>query len=428
MRMWGVTSGLMMAAASGGVHAQTMPTAPATITLGQSTDGTDAVSFSRVYGGVEYLGWWVKGAPLSVPLVSTGPISTTHHGFLDRPDSTILYGASHSPAHGGNDTQPFSMLSGGRLTVGYDLDESRQYAIEVSGFSLQSQSAGFQIQGNQNGEPVIDIPVFNTVPYAPPGRPGGLPPAEDGLPASLPSDPDRFDGNSGVFTGQVKITNRLQLWGTGVTGVVDLYRSPSWDVSGLAGFRFLRLAEKFNLYYESIGISGVYADDFGTAVDSFGTSNNFYGSVLGVRGRYTYGPMFIEGSASVAFGASNEVLNVSGGYTVYDYIGPMRSGPEGVFAQPANEGQFSRTHFAVVPEVQLKLGYDITPSMQVTVGYDFLYDSNVIRPTDQIDRNIPKGQTFQQGGNIVSTTSPARLFRTTDFFAQGLTIGVAFRF
>src|SRR5271166_6658217 len=28
---------------------------------------------SRFYGGVEYLLWWVKGAPLSVPLVSTGP-------------------------------------------------------------------------------------------------------------------------------------------------------------------------------------------------------------------------------------------------------------------------------------------------------------------------------------------------------------------
>jgi hypothetical protein len=127
-------------------------------------------------------------------------------------------------------------------------------------------------------------------------------------------------------------------------------------------------------------------------------------------------------------GASNEVLNVSGGFLSYDFISPVRTGPEGVFAQPANEGQFSQVHFAVVPEVQLKLGYNITPSVLATVGYDFLFDSNVIRPTDQINRNIPKGQTFLQGGDIVSTTSPAKLFRTTSFFAQGISVGLEFRF
>jgi Putative beta barrel porin-7 (BBP7) len=103
------------------------------------------------------------------------------------------------------------------------------------------------------------------------------------------------------------------------------------------------------------------------------------------------------------------------------------SGPYGIFAMPANEGAFSQTHFAVVPEVQVKVGYNITPSIAITVGYDFLYDSNVIRPGDQINRNIPKGQTFQQDGTAASLTSPARLFRTTDFYAQGISIGLVFR-
>lgn len=385
-------------------------------------------SLSRLYGGVEYLGWWVKGAPLSVPLVSTGPISTTHHGWLSSPDSTILYGAHFGVAQGGNNTQPLPYFSGGRLTLGYHLDDAQRYAVEVSGFGLQNGSAGFEVDGNQNGLPVINIPVFNTTPYTPGGRPGGLPPAEDGLPASLPSDPDRFDSNAGVFTGRVKITNSLQLWGTSLSAVDTFYRTPSWEISGLAGFRYLHLAEKFHMYYESSGISGAYAGQFGTANDVFSTENGFYGSSLGIRGRYIYGPFSVEAAASVAFGASREVLNVNGGFAVYNYFGPARSGPEGVFAQPANEGQFSSTHFAVVPEVQFKLGYNITPSMQVTIGYDFLYDSNVIRPTDQIDRNIPKGQTFLQGGNFVSTTSPARFFRTTDFFAQGLSLGVTYRF
>jgi hypothetical protein len=385
-------------------------------------------TLSRFYGGVEYLHWWVKDAPLSVPLVSTGPISTTHHGFLGRPDSTILYGAPFPPANGGNDNQPFPGFSGGRVTLGYSLDDSRRYAIEASGFSLESRTAGFDIHGDQNGLPIINIPVFNTTPYTPGGRPGGLPPAEDGLPAALPSDTDRFDGNSGVFTGRVKIANSLQLWGAGLNGVVNFYRDPSWELAAVGGFRFLRLAENFSLFYQSVGVSGVYSGQYGTANDRFGTQNSFYGSALGVRGRYLYAPFSVEASLSVAMGASNEVLNVAGGFVSYNFMGTMRSGPEGVFAQPANEGRFSSVRFAVVPEVELKLGYDVTPSTRITIGYDFLFDSSVIRPVDQINRNIPKGQTFLQGGDFISTTSPARIFRSTSFFAQGINVGVSFRF
>ena len=57
----------------------------------------------RFYGNVEFLYWWSKPAPLSVPLVSSGPVTATHHGLLgvpalDAEESSILYGAPHSPA------------------------------------------------------------------------------------------------------------------------------------------------------------------------------------------------------------------------------------------------------------------------------------------------------------------------------------------
>src|SRR6476646_5305097 len=59
----------------------------------------------RLYGSLDYLCWWLKPAPLSVPLVSTGPISTTHHGWLDNSDAIILYVAPYYPAQGGDDSQ-----------------------------------------------------------------------------------------------------------------------------------------------------------------------------------------------------------------------------------------------------------------------------------------------------------------------------------
>ncbi len=315
---------------------------------------------SRLYGGAEYLLWWVKGAPLSVPLVSSGPIDTTHHGWLINSDSTILYGAPFAPAQGGNDTQNFAGFSGTRLTLGYRLNDAQNFGLEVSGFALQTRTAGYQGRSDQSGEPVLNIPLYNVIPYSPGGRPGGLPPGEDGLPASLPLDPTRTDGNMGVFTGAITIVNKLQLWGADVGAVARLYRGNALELSGLAGVRYLNLAESFNLTYESVGVSGVYVGQNGAAYDQFATRNQFIGPSLGLRGRYTWGPVSAELTARAAVGLSHEVLTISGSYWVQNYLGSYRSGPEGVFAQPANEGSYSSNRLGLVPEVQLKLGYNVT--------------------------------------------------------------------
>ncbi len=353
---------------------------------------------SRLYGGAEYLLWWVKDAPLPVPLITTGPIETTHHGWLINSDTTILYGAHRDPATGGDDSQSFPGFNGTRLTLGYWLDDAQTYAIEGRGFLLQTRSAGYQIYSDQNGLPVINIPNFTTIPYAPPGRPVIGTPTEDGIPASLPDNPARFDGNAGIFAGGVKVTNTLRLWGADATGVMNLYRAPTWEFSALGGFRYLDLAEKLNLLYESTGITGVYAGQYGAAFDVFQTQNRFYGASLGLRGSYLYGPFSVEMSGRVSLGVSHEAVTVYGGFFSSNYITPSRSGPEGIFAQPANTGRYTANDFGVVPEVQVKLGYDITPSLRISAGYDFLYESSVVRPGDQINRNYPKGQTFLQGG------------------------------
>lgn len=82
----------------------------------------------------------------------------------------------------------------------------------------------------------------------------------------------------------------------------------------------------------------------------------------------------------------------------------------------------------MVPEVQLKIGYALTPRLRVTLGYDFLYYSNVLRPSEQIDRNVPKGQTFRQASPVISTITPSHKFQTTDFFAHGFSLGMELRF
>jgi hypothetical protein len=379
------------------------------------------------YAGAEYLIWWVKAAPLSVPLVSTGPIATTHHGLLGPPaenpsDSTILYGAPYGEAKGGNDTQSFNAFSGTRFTLGYEFDN--RFAVEASGFLLQAQTATYAVRGDSSGNPVLGIPVHNSVTYNVGQQ--SIFPGEDSLPFSLPNDPARARAN-GIINGGIDITNRLQLWGFGADGVLNLYRGSGWEVSGLVGFRYLDLAEKFSLVVDIEGITGQYTGQSGIATDVFQTRNQFYGATLGLRGRYKWDRLSLDLAGSVALGMSHETIDVSGGFTDVNF-GPVNSGSEGVFAQPSNEGHNAGNHFAYVPEGKVKVGYDLTPWLTLTVGYDILYYSNVVRPTDQIDRNIPKGQTFQQASPTISSTSPAKYFNTTDFYAQGLSVGLNARF
>jgi hypothetical protein len=375
----------------------------------------------RVYGGADYLLWWVKGAPLPVPLVTTGTVPRDP-GTIGFADTVILYGAPFAPNPGGNDTQSFPGFNGSRVTLGYWLDEAQRYAVEGRGFLLQTRSAGYEARSDANGSPNINVPFANTITFSPIGAPNLIEgPGEIGFPAS----------QVGILTGGISISNSLRFWGLDATGVMTLYRAPSWEVSALGGFRYLDLSETFNLALDLAGVSpGFFAGQNGSLFDVFQTRNQFYGASLGLRGRYVYGPLSLETSGRVSLGLNHEVLNVYGGYQAYNFVAPgaVSTGPEGIFAMPANSGRFTSNDFAVVPEVQVKLGYDVTPAIRLSVGYDVLYESSVVRPGDQINRYLPKGQIFLQNGGAVSTTSPATLFDRTDFFAHGLTAGVSFRF
>jgi hypothetical protein len=391
----------------------------------------DKADISRLYGGIEYLYWWAKPAPLSVPLVSMGS-TDFKEGFLVNSSAIILYGAPYYPAQGGNDSQSFPGFSGTRLTAGWWLDDQHKFAIEGSAFMLFEQSVGFSARGDSNGgypagstTTGMRIPVYNNVPYAPGGSSDTetgqtlVSQGEDGVPLALPGD----------LTGGATIKNTLQFWGAQALGVMNLFRDDNWELSGLAGFRYLDLSERFNLTADLEGLSSsdMYKGQSGIVSDTFETWNQFYGGDFGLRGRYTQGPWYLELTTTMAAGVSRETETVSGYYTAVN--SPFGSGgPEGIFAQPANEGRTRSDRFAYVPEGQLKLGFEFSPSVRMTVGYNALYYSNVIRPTDQISRGIPKGQTFQQDGTSPSTTSPERRFRTTDFFTHGASVGLEISF
>jgi hypothetical protein len=78
--------------------------------------------------------------------------------------------------------------------------------------------------------------------------------------------------------------------------------------------------------------------------------------------------------------------------------------PFGLFGQVDR----NKTVFAVVPNGNIKAGYDVTDMLSLTVAYNYLYMSQAGRVADQI-------------------ASPSGI-RQSGFFAQGITFGVKARF
>ena len=141
---------------------------------------------------------------------------------------------------------------------------------------------------------------------------------------------------------------------------------------------------------------------------------------MGSRGLDVARRIWVADSGRVFMGYNHESMKVDGDYQDDKFVAPgvVAAGPEGSYAQPSNSGRFVSNDFAVVPEGQVKVVYAMTPALQLTFGYDFLYQSRVVRPGDQLDRNLPKGKIFQQNGGAISSTSPKTLCNGTDLFGQ----------
>lgn len=383
----------------------------------------------RFYAGAEYLFWWMKSAPLPLPIISSGPLNTDIEGLLSSTASStyILYGSPWPYGIGGFNKQNFPAFSGTRLTLGGYLDNDQRIGIEGSAFLFEHQGAGFNIASDSAGYPRLHLLAKNAVYYAAGNGfvPAGL---EDALPVSVEK----------AITGHVEITNSLRLWGAGGLGSFTFYRGDSLELTALGGFRYLDLYEAFDLSLtlngigsdvNSAGFTNNYSGQYGTLSDHFQTRNQFYGGTLGLRSRFNSGSWSIDATARVSMGSNHDVLNVAGYFTDANYpvAGQANAGAQGFYAQPANSGRTAKNVYSVVPEAQVKINYAFTSWLRASVGYEYLYMTNVIRPADQIDRNVPVGQTFQQN-SAISTIYPAKLFNLRDFYANGLNFSLEFRY
>ncbi len=354
----------------------------------------------------EYLMWWQDGVDLP-PLASTGRLS-------DRDplaNGTILYG---------NDTVLEDNLDGYRFDGGFWFDNCHTWGIGAGFFQLDRSYDRFS-GGNDNStlvRPIITVLEDDNA--------GSLDDLTEGV--ALVNDPTR------EHVGDLNITVDSQLSGwdlylrhftkanSGCTGVGPCCCPTPWCSRSehRIGFRQVELDEGIGINSSVlVGSSLSFALD-----ESFRTNNQFNGIDVGWYHTRTMNYWSFDLGLRIAAGNTRQRVRIDGS-TVVNQTAPAVQG--GLLALNSNIGTYERDEFSVLPELNMKLGYQLTDQLKATFGYTFLYWSNVVRPGDQIERIIDQDQVPNSNADTPTGVFPRFAFDNTDYWAQGLNFGLDYR-
>lgn len=361
------------------------------------------------YASSEYLLWTVKSQSLP-PLVTLN--RTGNLPVLGAPGTTIAYG---------NDTVDNNLRSGGRFTLGFGLPCVPNTSLEISYFFLANRNTTATF--DSNGSPAIGRPFTST----------GL--ADTGFGGNQSAEIVAVSVPGLTVAGRVVVTTENELWGTEANLRHNLCSGCCWNVDFLWGFRQLYLQDDLsiaeNLRSIAVTTPGVAAAAVPNSIqvyDHFHTRNEFFGGQVGLDGEYRWKRWFVDLNGKLAMGTMHQVVIING-QTVINTgtTSTVQSG--GLLAQPTNIGHYGRDTFALVPELGLKIGYNFTDHLRGYVGYDVLYMSSVARPADQIDTNVnPNLLPPRASANVAGPALPHFEYRVTDFWAQGVTFGLEWRY
>ena len=369
-------------------------------------DGGDLIEFDlpfadRLWARGDYLLWYTRAGSLP-PLVTTSPTGTARDvaGRLGQPTTTILLGNGVGL---NSDTR-----SGARVELGYWLCPCQGLGFEVTYLDLGSQTSEFEADSNNFA--ILARPFYN------------LQTDSVGQDAVLVAYPN-------VAAGSITVTsiNKFQT----LEGLLrrHLTQECGRTIDFLAGYRYAYLQDTLSIDETMTSIQRDSPVPFGTTfstVDQFDTQNRFNGGEVGIVFQQRCRRWSLDLLMKLAVGSTQSQVAINGSTA----ITPPRLGttvyPGGILALPTNIGTYDQTKLSLMPELGVTLGYDVTRHMRATVGYSFIYWSNVARPGDQIDTDVNASQ-FPPGTSS-GAARPNFVFHTTDFWAQGLNVGLEYRF
>jgi hypothetical protein len=333
----------------------------------------------------EYLAWWTKSADLP-PLVSTGVIG--------EPGTEILYGGSD-----GNS----SVHSGVRLGLTYWLTPCHEMAFDVNYTFLANNATTFDRDSTQT--PNLARPFFNVATRV------------------MAQDAWILANSTAGQTGEIHVNNSLEMQCLEAVVRRSVIQQCDRNLDFVFGYRYGRLVEDLTINDSTIRLGSTVQK-----TDVFDARNEFNGLELGFISTTRHCRWSLELLAKLAMGNTRSRMDVSGRTRVTDSQGGSVNLNGGLLALPTNSIPVERNSFSTMPELGVTLGYDLTCNLKARVGYSVVYWSSVMRPGDQIDTNINGTQVPPTSTGLQGMASPESRAVGSDFWAQGLNVGLDYRY
>lgn len=355
--------------------------------------------------GAEYLLYWTKDAPLSVPIVTGGPATST--GIIGQPGVTVALG---------NTSFDFKNFSGVRVLGGAWLTQNQSLGVEGNIFILPSKRVGMPQITGVPGQATLARPFYDT---------------------ALNRQSSRVLTRPGTFSGGINLDTSSQLWGAEVGPVWRYFdRGGHVTMDFVTGFKFLSLEESLTVNDFAAAVGTGQANFNGQTFrqpavtfvnDHYATDNRFFGGVIGNRTNLHYQAFTLSLVTKLGLGNMQEAVRVDGTSSLVGVYPVPQVAGGGFFSQGGNSGKFVRNEFAVIPELNLNLAVQLTSHLTATFGYNYLYVSRVVRPGDQLGTNlnntlIPTGQNF---GARFGPQGPGVPFNSSNYWAQGFNLGLS---
>jgi hypothetical protein len=344
----------------------------------------------RLYADLDFLGWWVKGDNIPA-LITTSPSGTPSGvaGVLGQPATSVVYGDARIATE---------FRPGGRIQAGLWVFDPEGIAIEGSYYALATQSDDFTttsdfITPNPNAR-ILARPFFNVNSGSQDKRLVAYPQiASGGISITEKSDVESASG--GV---------RYAWWNTGNVNRMYL----------LGGYRFFRLDESLDIFDSFTSLDATSPIPVGTKFtgdDSFNTTNLFNGGYVGLLSDLRRARWSLQTNVQLAMGQMQQIVDIEGNTIVVVPGSPAVNVPASLLAQSTNIGRHKRERFSLIPELNIKVGYELLAWLKITAGYSLTYVTAVVRPGEQIDLALGGGH-------------PAVLFNDTSIWLQGFTTGI----
>jgi hypothetical protein len=187
----------------------------------------------------------------------------------------------------------------------------------------------------------------------------------------------------------------------------------------LTGWNYTRVGEELQLTTRSTVLTDptIAAGTVITTRDKFTARNEFNGAILGLEWIRYVGCWSTQAMLRTSIGGMHETALVGGGGSAT--FNGQTTILDGVFTGASNVGRRSRNEFTAITEANFNLAYRFNPCTQLTVGYTFMYWNDILAAGTGIDTVV---------GAAGATTRPQFNFRHSDFWVQGLSLGVAREF